>query len=87
MSATAIIEKLAASVDGQMPPEDTHRDGLKSTPKVEMPKATDIGIPSFDDPYTARAYLKNRLALSFRIFAKHGFEDGVAGHITLRVSI
>lgn len=43
--------------------------------------------PEFTDPYKARAYLKERLALAYRIFAKHGFDEGVAGHITLRVSV
>ena len=41
--------------------------------------------PKFDDPYKERAYLKGRLAAAFRIFGKFGFDEGVAGHITLRV--
>lgn len=41
--------------------------------------------PVFNDPHKARQYLKVRLALAFRIFAKHGFDEGVAGHITVRV--
>jgi hypothetical protein len=41
--------------------------------------------PTFDDPYKERAYLKGRLAAAFRIFGKYGFDEGVAGHITLRV--
>lgn len=28
--------------------------------------------PTFEDKYEERAYLKQRLALAFRIFAKHG---------------
>lgn len=40
--------------------------------------------PAFKDKYEERAYLKGRLALAFRIFAKFGFDEGVAGHITLR---
>jgi hypothetical protein len=43
--------------------------------------------PTFEDPYKEREYQKGRLALAFRIFAKLGFDEGVAGHITLRVSI
>jgi hypothetical protein len=43
--------------------------------------------PKFDDPYKERAYLKGRLAAAFRIFGKYGFDEGVAGHITLRVSL
>jgi hypothetical protein len=40
--------------------------------------------PKFDDSYKERAYLKGRLAAAFRIFGKYGFDEGVAGHITLR---
>lgn len=42
-------------------------------------------IPTFEDRYKERQYQKERLALAFRIFAKLGFDEGVAGHITLRV--
>ena len=41
--------------------------------------------PKFDDPYKERAYLKGRLAAAFRIFGKYGYDEGVAGHITMRV--
>lgn len=40
--------------------------------------------PVFTDKYEERTYLKGRLALAFRIFGKLGFDEGVAGHITLR---
>ncbi|RMZ38156.1 hypothetical protein AFCA_000150 [Aspergillus flavus] len=40
--------------------------------------------PKFDDPYQERRYLKHRLALAFRIFAKLDLSEGVAGHITVR---
>ena len=40
--------------------------------------------PQFEDKYEEREYLKGRLAAAFRIFGKHGFDEGVAGHITLR---
>ena len=40
--------------------------------------------PIFHDKVEERVYLKGRLALAFRIFAKLGFDEGVAGHITLR---
>lgn len=43
--------------------------------------------PKFDDPYKERAYLKGRLAAAFRIFGKYGYDEGVAGHITMRVSL
>ncbi|KIW88802.1 uncharacterized protein Z519_10286 [Cladophialophora bantiana CBS 173.52] len=40
--------------------------------------------PKFTDKLEEREYLKGRLALAFRIFAQHGFDEGFAGHITVR---
>lgn len=40
--------------------------------------------PVFTNKKEEREYLKGRLALAFRIFAKNGFDEGLAGHITLR---
>lgn len=45
------------------------------------------GPPVFEDKYKEREYLKGRLAAAFRIFGKYGFDEGVAGHITLRVKL
>jgi len=53
-------------------------------PRLTIPDDVPKTFPSFDDKYEERKYLKHRLALAFRIFAKHGFAEGVAGHITLR---
>lgn len=50
--------------------------------KVQMPKFP--SPPEFTDKYEEREYLKGRLAAAFRIFGKYGFDEGVAGHITLR---
>ena len=35
-------------------------------------------------PQARRLALKQRLAASFRLFARYGFDEGVAGHITAR---
>ncbi|KAK0129334.1 hypothetical protein ONS95_001263 [Cadophora gregata] len=50
--------------------------------EITMPKFP--GPKKFEDKYEERNYQKGRLALAFRIFAKFGFDEGVAGHITLR---
>lgn len=50
--------------------------------RVQMPKFP--SPPEFTDTYEEREYLKGRLAAAFRIFGKYGFDEGVAGHITLR---
>ncbi len=54
----------------------------ESQAKVQMPKFP--GPRTFTDKYEEREYLKGRLAAAFRIFGKYGFDEGVAGHITLR---
>jgi ribulose-5-phosphate 4-epimerase/fuculose-1-phosphate aldolase len=40
--------------------------------------------PTFSSPDEERLHRKQRLAAGFRLFAKFGFEEGVAGHITAR---
>ena len=42
--------------------------------------------PVFEDKMKEREYLKFRLAQAFRIFGYFGFDEGVAGHITVRVN-
>ena len=40
--------------------------------------------PTFATPAEERLHRKQRLASAFRLFAKFGFSEGVAGHITAR---
>ena len=40
--------------------------------------------PTFDTPAAERLHRKQRLAAAFRLFAKFGYDEGVAGHITCR---
>lgn len=40
--------------------------------------------PSFDDVDDERTHRKQRLAATFRLFARYGFDEGVAGHVTAR---
>lgn len=41
-----------------------------------------LEYPSFVDVDQERLHRKQRLAAAFRVFAKLGFDEGVAGHIT-----
>lgn len=41
-------------------------------------------VPKFATPAEQRRHRKERLAASFRLFAKFGYDEGVAGHITAR---
>lgn len=40
--------------------------------------------PRFDDPHAERLHRKQRLAACLRIFSMHGFDAGIAGHISCR---
>ena len=64
--------------NGEVP----HEPGVKANiaqGKIDFPRP-----PVFEDKYKERDYLKGRLAAAFRVFGKYGFDEGVAGHITLR---
>ncbi|PLB36885.1 class II aldolase/adducin family protein [Aspergillus candidus] len=63
-------------------PQQTQQASAESS-KIKMP-ISQMKPPSFDDKYKEREYLKGRLAAAFRIFGKNGYDEGVAGHITLR---
>jgi ribulose-5-phosphate 4-epimerase/fuculose-1-phosphate aldolase len=41
-------------------------------------------LPTFDSVDAERLHRKQRLAGSFRLFGKFGFDEGIAGHITVR---
>ncbi len=41
-------------------------------------------LPKFDSVTEERLHRKQRLAAAFRLFGKFGFDEGVAGHITVR---
>jgi len=40
--------------------------------------------PAFATPTEERVHRKQRLAAAFRLFSRYGFDEGVAGHITVR---
>ncbi|KJY01779.1 class ii aldolase adducin domain-containing protein [Zymoseptoria brevis] len=65
--------------DGTAPLEPGVKKEFAKGKMVDFPRP-----PKFDDKYKERDYLKGRLAAAFRIFGKYGFDEGVAGHITLR---
>lgn len=40
--------------------------------------------PTFETPAEERLHRKQRLAATFRLFARFGYDEGVAGHVTCR---
>ena len=78
---------LTADVPSSHPPVNAGEAPLEPGVKKNIAQGQMISFPrppSFDDKYKERDYLKGRLAAAFRIFGKYGFDEGVAGHITLR---
>lgn len=51
------------------------------TSKIEIPKAKSKDAASHEE---VRLERKQKLAAAFRLFGKFGFDEGVAGHITVR---
>jgi ribulose-5-phosphate 4-epimerase/fuculose-1-phosphate aldolase len=43
-----------------------------------------FAVPTFASPADERRHVKQRLAAAFRLFGAFGFDEGVAGHITVR---
>ncbi len=80
-NATAEEEKRASgqlSVSISSWREDIHYLGDKNdTIQLRRP-------PTFDNINDTRRHLKQHLAGAFRVFARQGFDEGVAGHISLR---
>jgi len=64
---------------GEAPLEPGIKKNLAAQGMINFPRP-----PKFEDKYEEREYMKGRLAAAFRIFGKYGFDEGVAGHITLR---
>ncbi|KAL5476375.1 hypothetical protein ACEPAI_3475 [Sanghuangporus weigelae] len=73
---TVPVKTKAASFD-----DEVHHDksGMSTRSRTAFPRP-----PKFTDKLEERAYLKFRLAQAFRIFGKLGYDEGVAGHITVR---
>ncbi|WP_298441522.1 class II aldolase/adducin family protein [uncultured Ferrimonas sp.] len=46
-----------------------------------------LAPPQFADPRQQRQHDKQRLAAAFRAFALYGFDEGLAGHITVRDAV
>lgn len=49
-----------------------------------MSKLNIPSLPTFETVEDERLHRKQRLAAAFRLFARYGFDEGVAGHITAR---
>ncbi|KAF3402920.1 hypothetical protein DPV78_003589 [Talaromyces pinophilus] len=57
----------------------------KATPLEKLSQGVPIpGVPSFTDVEVQRQFMLNHMAGAFRVFARAGFVEGMAGHISVR---
>lgn len=49
-----------------------------------MPNLDLLKPPTFESVENERLHRQQRLSVAFRLFARYGFDEGVAGHITVR---
>lgn len=57
---------------------------LSSTPSLSTGGYQFGGVPTFDDLYKKRQWQLEHMAGAFRVFARRGFTEGTAGHISVR---
>lgn len=70
MAPPAATETIS-SITMQAPVSSQEAAAAKAKVKMHMPS-----IPTFEDKYKERDFLKNRLAAAFRIFGKFGYDEG-----------
>ncbi|GAB7337832.1 hypothetical protein MBLNU457_4232t1 [Dothideomycetes sp. NU457] len=78
---SAQVQQNGIASEGPDPAPD---NGIATAMSKNNVVPSSMNPPKFDDPYKERDHLKGRLAAAFRIFGKYGFDEGVAGHITVR---
>ncbi|KAB8275403.1 class II aldolase/adducin N-terminal [Aspergillus minisclerotigenes] len=76
MSTTTTLETVGRM---NVQPIKQEKDQCFSTGGYSFP-----GIPTFDNPYKSRQWQLEHMAAAFRVFARKGFTEGTAGHISLR---
>ncbi len=72
-----------ASINTPIPINGDDNYGARhAEPEVKMPQLPEP--PNFQDKHQEQTYLKQRLAAAIRILGTRGYEEGVAGHVTVR---
>lgn len=88
MAPSALPTSTLQSISTKMPSGTNHPappTQVQSIGKTKSGKALKIrSYPQFSTPEEERVYRKQHLAAAFRVFADRGFDEGVAGHISVR---
>lgn len=94
MSTTEIVTKVVpvlATVETTLTNGFNGKEKIENPPQVQVSGRTKSGktlkirsYPKFENLEDERLYRKQHLAAAFRVFADRGFDEGVAGHISVR---
>src|SRR5689334_12314626 len=75
-------------ITGNLTPDERtiyHRPGGDCTMTEAPGRAKNVPVPpTFSTVAEERRHRQERLAAAFRLFARFGYDEGVAGHITAR---
>lgn len=80
MSQTALM-----TLETTEPSAPSQHEQPKKTPLQLICQGTPLpGISKFPSFESHRQHIKEKMALGFRVFARKGYLDGMAGHISVR---
>ncbi|CAG9953402.1 unnamed protein product, partial [Clonostachys rosea f. rosea IK726] len=91
-TSTAFTQVLSLNRDAASPHTNTAAEA-RSQPQTSTSAALSAcgtggfeveGIPKIDDPYKKRQWQLEHMAGAFRVFARKGYTEGTAGHISVR---
>lgn len=83
MAPSAVVD--SPTIDKSNGTKGLTPNQIQSMGKSKSGKALNIrSYPKFNTLEEERVYRKQHLAAAFRVFADRGFDEGVAGHISVR---
>ncbi|KAL4920959.1 class II aldolase/adducin domain-containing protein [Aspergillus aurantiobrunneus] len=75
---------MAPSFDQHLLTQESSQN-KKETALEKLSQGTPLpGVPKFTDVELQRQHMLSHMAGAFRVFARHGFVEGMSGHISLR---
>lgn len=75
-------DAVAPAASAPEPQEENQNFAAIATGGIPYP-----GIPKIEDPYQKRQWQLEHMAGAFRVFARLGFTEGAAGHISVRDTV
>ena len=82
-----LTRKLRDKLNKESQKEASLKETVLENSKLNSDREVDYSLfrpPTFSSLEDERQHLKQRLAAAYRLFAMHGFDEGLAGHITVR---